>query len=295
MIVQDSFSEGTLDQECGSGREDCNELRLLSDSEPVASRPKLLRLMHSSSTASDLHGLYKSDRVDVSVQTSRDPKDEQTKQSLEEQLCTLQEKYKAQFTFYENERRKMGAQIRELQRQLDVFDSVSKAVGKRLSLEKLLISSRNRTKTLEDTLAAERQLHAFSSFAVTEKKFCNKGFIGPLMESMGIETNRLACLDNIEISDISVITKRSDWLKLVLRAFPGAEPLTEYTNLEIIIQQRLRLNDLIRTLVAAALCCWVFDPPLGFLCANSPCQLLYRYRQCLETQGMLTKSDLRTY
>jgi hypothetical protein len=116
---------------------------------------------------------------------------------------------------------------------------------------------------------------------------CDKGYIGSAMTEMGGEINGLARLDHAQICDHSTIVETSELLPLVLRAFPDVEPFRQ-ASLMNRIPQTLKLKEVLRALVAAAVCCWVFDCPLDFVYSSSPCPLLAQYRRCLEIQGMQT-------
>lgn len=174
--------------------------------------------------------------------------------------------------------------------QLASLQSVQEACSKGLDLEHQLSDSKKKVKTLENTLYDRRVLHTFSSLTSTQPVPLDKSYIGSVMTKMGGEINGLARLDHARTCDLSTIAETQDFLELILRAFPGADATARQTSLMNRIPQSLRLKEVLRALVAAAVCSWVFDSPLDFLRSTSPCLVLHQYRRCLATQGMLVWS-----
>ena len=202
-------------------------------------------------------------------------------------LRTKEEKLEARIAFLSIELEAKEKQAKAYEQRLDSRESAQQASSKGLDLEQLLADSRSRVKTLQNTLADRKLLHTFSSLDSTQSVPCDKGYIGSAMTQMGGEIDGLARLDHTQICDHSTIVETSELLPLVLRAFPDAESFRQ-ASLMNRIPQALKLNEVLRALVAAAVCCWVFDSPLDFVHSSSPCPLLAQYRRCLEIQGMLT-------
>lgn len=226
--------------------------------------------------------------ANASTQTNPDQGEEQSKISPGRQWCALQDGHKAELAFYVNKLEKAEKEAKALKHQLESLRSVFQATRTGHSLELLLADSRNKSNTLDNTLADRTLLNTFSSLASTEPVSCDKRSVVAIMESMGTVIKNLASLDNTRFCHTTTITDGSDLAQLILRGFPGIKPHNSSSSLVNRIPQHLKLNDVLRTLVAAAICSWVFEAPLDFLRTRSPCHLLTLYRQCLEKQGMLT-------
>lgn len=159
-------------------------------------------------------------------------------------------------------------------------------------LEHLLADSRSKVKTLQDTLNTRSHLSRFSSLRSTQPVVSDLREAGTLMHTMGYYIKTLVRPDIEKLCRFSPAAERSDLTHIIHRAFPYADGTQGHPALKTITPQNLRLGDLVRTLVAAALCCWVFDSPLNFLnnlCNSSACPLSQEYRKCLAAQGMLVQ------
>ena len=286
-IIQDSFSECALDLERESENEHDDSIMSGPNQESLVVSLKSSRKIKSASSSSNLQSHCRPGTVDASTQTSPVSEARQASDYSQERFRLQQEKYESRIAFDSARMKDKENEAKRYEQQLNALRYALQAKDRGNDLIKQLASSRTNVKTLENTLADRRLLQPFSRLASNEPVLCDYGFVGTKMDLIGRDINSLARLDGSQAFDFSAFAETPETAQLVLRAFPGFDTSGGSTCLTDKAPIELKLNDFIRTLVGAALCCWVFEFPLKFLHTNSPCGLCSQYRTCLEIQGML--------
>jgi hypothetical protein len=200
---------------------------------------------------------------------------------------THAEKLEARLTFLSVQLESKTKEADAYKQQLKALESAQAADRKGLDLVEQLADSKRKVMTLQTTLAERKLLQPFSSLTSSQPVPLDKGFICSAMTQVGGKINGLARLDHAQICDPSMIAETPELSRLVVRAFPSFGSDVRHTSVMNRIPQSLRLKEVLRSLVAAALCCWVFDCPLDFLEWTPTCLTLFHYRECLEKQGMM--------
>jgi hypothetical protein len=282
-FIQDSFEETNSDGDSDSGPDE--SVRLSNNIEVVIPRRQLAGDTSTTIQPLTLRPSFVSERSDAVTQTNADGGKNEYLDQLEERLCDLRKKYNADIAFYENRMEKSRDEIKKLKDELKSWYDICDDNRNEVSLEKRLLEKETENTRLHNTLKDRRTMHAFSSLSSTGSMPLDKSSIKSQMESMGDKIKSLADFDDVGLAGFQPCGEAEASMSLLSRVAPcvvgGAR-----TSLKTVIPQALKLNELIRTLVAAAVCSWVFESPLQFLSDDPPCMLLRRYRSRLEKQGM---------
>lgn len=286
--IQDSFSECTPELESGSENEYDSSTRPIPDQNSLVLSSKSSGQIESAVFSENPQSQCRPGTADASTQVSLVAEIRQAGYYSEEHFRTQQEQYEAKIAVYATRLKAKEDEAKRYEQQLDALRSALQALDRGQDLVKQLAGSKSKVKTLKNTLEDRRLLQPFSRLAYNQPVLCDYGFVGSNMDLIGGEINSLARLDDTQVLDFSAIAKTSDSAQLMLRAFPGIDISgREVTNLTDKAPLALKLNEFIRTLVGAAVCCWVFESPLKYMNNSSPCRLCSQYRTCLDIQGML--------
>ena len=285
--IQDSFSECTPELESGSENEYDSSTRPIPDQNSLVLSSKSSGQIESAVFSENPQSQCRPGTANASTQVSLVAEIRQAGYYSEEHFRTQQEQYEAKIAVYATRLKAKEDEAKRYEQQLDALRSALQALDRGQDLVKQLAGSKSKVKTLKNTLEDRRLLQPFSRLAYNQPVLCDYGFVGTKMDLIGREINSLARLDGSQAFDFSAFAETPETAQLVLRAFPGFDTSGGSTCLTDKAPIELKLNDFIRTLVGAALCCWVFEFPLKFLHTNSPCGLCSQYRTCLEIQGML--------
>ena len=286
--IQDSFSECTPELESGSENEYDSSTRPIPDQNSLVLSSKSSGQIESAVFSENPQSQCRPGTADATTQVSLVAEIRQAGYYSEEHFRTQQEQYEAKIAVYATRLKAKEDEAKRYEQQLDALRSALQALDRGQDLVKQLAGSKSKVKTLKNTLEDRRLLQPFSRLAYNQPVLCDYGFVGSNMDLIGGEINSLARLDDTQVLDFSAIAKTSDSAQLMLRAFPGIDISgREVTNLTDKAPLALKLNEFIRTLVGAAVCCWVFESPLKYMNNSSPCRLCSQYRTCLEILGML--------
>ena len=286
--IQDSFSECTPELESGSENEYDSSTRPIPDQNSLVLSSKSSGQIESAVFSENPQSQCRPGTANASTQVSLVAEIRQAGYYSEEHFRTQQEQYEAKIAVYATRLKAKEDEAKRYEQQLDAHRSALQAHDRGQDLVKQLAGSKSKVKTLKNTLEDRRLLQPFSRLAYNQPVLCDYDFVGSNMDLIGGEINSLARLDDTQVLDFSAIAKTSDSAQLMLRAFPGIDISgRQVTNLTDKAPLALKLNEFIRTLVGAAVCCWVFESPLKYMNNSSPCRLCSQYRTCLETQGML--------
>jgi hypothetical protein len=286
--IQDSFSECTPELESGSENEYDSSTRPIPDQDSLVLSSKSSRQIESAVFSKNPQSQCRPGTANASTQVSFVAEIRQAGYYSEEHFRTQQEKYEAKIAVYATRLKAKEDEAKRYEQQLDALRLALQAHDRGQDLVKQLAGSKSKVKTLKNTLADRKLLQPFSRLASNQPVLCDYGFVNSEMDLIGGEVNSLARLDDTQVLDFSAIAKTSDSAQLMLRAFPGIDISGgEVRDLTDKAPLALKLNEFIRTLVGAAVCCWVFESPLNYMHNSSPCRLCSQYRTCLEIQGML--------
>jgi hypothetical protein len=282
-FVQDSFEETNSDGDSGSGPDE--SVRLSNNIEVVIPRRQLAGDTSTTIQPLTLRPAFVSERSDAATQTDADGGKNEHLDQLEERLCDLRKKHNADIAFYKNEMDKARNEIETLKGELKSWDDICDNRRNGVSLEKRLLEKDIQNTRLHNTLKDRRTMHAFSKLSSNGSMPLDKGSIKSQMESMGDKIKSLADFDDVDFDGFQPSREAEALITLLSRAFPCVIGSAR-TAPKTVLPHTLKLNELIRVMVAAAVCSWVFERPLQFLRDDPPCMLLLQYRSCLEKQGM---------
>ena len=251
----------------------------------MISRCQLARDTSATSQTLTLCPANVSGRSDTATQTETNVEKREHLDRLEQQLHDLQKKYNADTAFYRIRMQRAREEIETLKSEFESWDDICDAKRRGTSLEKLLFDSENEKTRLHNTLKDRKTMHTFSSLSFNGLMPLDTGLVNSQIQSMGDKIKSLADYDDVDLEGFQSCGEANELAALFSRAFPCVIGDVR-TALKTVIPQGLKLHELIRTSVAAAVCSWVFESPLQFLSGEPPSMLLRQYRWCLEKQGM---------